>query len=204
MAKITQISAQKNKKRVNLYVDGAFFCGLGVETLTKNGLKVGSVVDEDWLKDLVVESDARKATDYAFDLVGRKMYSKAEIAKKLKQKGYEAPVIDVVIKKLDSYGLIDDLAYAKILVNSAKTDGERKIEAKLFSRGISKSDIKIALNDLNDETELAKMEQFSAKYFKNKLKTAENLQKFYRNLISKGFTYEQAGSFVSNLKMEDD
>ena len=40
MAVITEITAQKKKKdRCNIFVDGAFFCGLQAETVVKYRLK---------------------------------------------------------------------------------------------------------------------------------------------------------------------
>ena len=51
MSEITKIEDQKNKKRVNIFVDDAFFCGLHKETAVTFGLKIGKTVDEKWLKE---------------------------------------------------------------------------------------------------------------------------------------------------------
>ena len=45
MSEITKIEDQKNKKRVNIFVDDAFFCGLHKETAVTFGLKIGKIVD---------------------------------------------------------------------------------------------------------------------------------------------------------------
>jgi hypothetical protein len=48
MNEITEISPQlKDKTRCNVYVDGRFCCGLTLETVIKNRLKVGQMVTEE-------------------------------------------------------------------------------------------------------------------------------------------------------------
>ena len=46
MGKITAVTPQlKDDKRVNVYIDGAFACGLSLETAVKNKLKAGVEID---------------------------------------------------------------------------------------------------------------------------------------------------------------
>ena len=61
MAVITKIEEQKNKKRVNIFVDDAFFCGLNKETAVIFRLKVGLEVDDNKLKEAVFESEVKSA-----------------------------------------------------------------------------------------------------------------------------------------------
>ena len=65
MAKITKIEGQKNKARVNIFVDEAFFCGLEKETAIIFGLKVGSEVDEGKLSKAIAESETKRAFNKA-------------------------------------------------------------------------------------------------------------------------------------------
>lgn len=58
MAVITEITAQKKKKdRCNIFVDGAFFCGLQAETVMKYRLKAGTAVAAEELE----ASDGKRA-----------------------------------------------------------------------------------------------------------------------------------------------
>ena len=50
MGKITKIEDQKNKKRFNIFIDNAFFCGLIKEVAVLANLKVGKEIDEEELK----------------------------------------------------------------------------------------------------------------------------------------------------------
>ena len=60
MAVITKIEQQKNKARVNIFVDDAFFCGLLKETAVIFKLKVGKEIDETVLKELNVYNEIYK------------------------------------------------------------------------------------------------------------------------------------------------
>ena len=51
MSVITKIEQQRNKSRVNIFVDDSFFCGLERETAAVFGLKTGKQVNEEYLKE---------------------------------------------------------------------------------------------------------------------------------------------------------
>lgn len=204
MAVITNLTEQKNKKRVNVFVDNSFFCGISRETMVKNGIKVGLEIDENKLKNIIFESEVRRAQDYCLTLVASKPYSHFEIKQKLSNKGFDDLVIIGVIKKLDEYNLIDDALLAKAVVESSKYDGRRKIEQKLIKKGLSKTEIESAENMLTNEGESSKIDVISAKYMKNKEKTLQNLQKLYRHLLARGFDYELCKKGVEKFKEIDD
>ncbi|MBQ7453090.1 MAG: RecX family transcriptional regulator [Clostridia bacterium] len=116
MGVITKIEVQRNKKRASVFIDNAFFCGLMVETVVANRLKVGQNVDEDELKRIIVESETKRATEYLLKLISGRIYSKSELLTKLKSKGYDEEVAGCATCKLEEYGYIDDEAYAKTYV----------------------------------------------------------------------------------------
>ena len=64
MGKITEISPQaRDKTRVNVYIDGAFVCGLSLETAVKHRLKAGAEIDGERLKE--IEAMLRQAVGLA-------------------------------------------------------------------------------------------------------------------------------------------
>ena len=115
MAVITKIEEQKNKKRVNIFVDDAFFCGLTKETAVVFKLKVGRDVNESQLQDAIFDSEVKMAFDKASDYLGSRMHSKKELFDKLLKKGYPKDVISKAIEKLEEYHYIDDGLYSKRL-----------------------------------------------------------------------------------------
>ena len=200
MGIVSKIEYQKNKTRVNIYVDGEFFCGLNSEVLFSNQIKVGSEVDKQRLKALIFESEVKKGVSYVFGLLAKKPYAEREIRTKLYQKGYSSETTQKIIETIKEYKLIDDSDYAKTYVDSNKTKSKREIEFNLSQKGIDKHIIQNAVNDIENDDEMAKIDIITAKYMKNKPKTSENLQKLFRYLQGKGFEFELIKNKISKLK----
>ena len=97
MAVITKIEEQKNKKRVNIFVDDAFFCGLSKETAVIFKFKVGLEIDENLLKEAVFDSEVKRAFEKASDYLSVRMHTKKELFEKLLKKGYEKEVILITL-----------------------------------------------------------------------------------------------------------
>ena len=64
-------------------------------------------------------------------------------------------VIDSLMNEAESSGLIDDLTYAKLFAEGHSSWGNLKITYELSSRGISRENINIALDDIDDEVSRA-------------------------------------------------
>ena len=63
---ITAITPQvKDKRRCNVYIDGRFYCGLTLETVMKNRLKVGQIITPERLSEMQLESEKNTAFDKA-------------------------------------------------------------------------------------------------------------------------------------------
>lgn len=64
-------------------------------------------------------------------------------------------VIDSLMNEAESSGLIDDLTYAKLFAEGHLSWGNLKLIYELSSRGISRENINIALDDIDDEVSRA-------------------------------------------------
>ncbi|MBO4570220.1 MAG: RecX family transcriptional regulator [Clostridia bacterium] len=204
MAKITDITRQKRKNRINLYVDNSFYCGLNVETAVKNGIVIGAEFDESELEQIIGESETRGALDYALGLVSKKLYSEFEIIEKLKNKGYGQKIIDSVLEKLREYKLVDDQRFAEAFAKNQNRCGKKMVLLKLKQKGIDKGIIKKTEENFSDQDEIKKIEAVSKKYLNNKEKNKETFQKLYRYLVSKGFEYDTISSYISRIRGEED
>ncbi len=200
MPTITKIEEQKNKKRVNIFVDDAFFCGLNKETAVIFRLKVGSEIEEQKLLTAVFESEVKRAFDKASEYLATRMHTKKELFDKLVKKGYEKPVIEKAIEKLEDYHYIDDKLFAKQFALQNSAYSKRMIENKLKQKGVAKDIVQETseLRDENEEYELCKKQ--AEKYAKSKDLSKENaVQKMYASLIRKGFSFDnvkKATNFV--------
>ena len=172
MKVITDLTPQaKNPKRLNLYLDGSYYCGLDILTAAKYRLKVGASVEEGEIIAIQREAEYRKAFDYALKVLSNSMKTEKEVKDKLSARGYLDEIVFEVIAKVKEYGFISDSEYAKKYAAAyANKKGKNLIKTELKRKGVSDDDIAAALSE-NDETDAC--EQLAEKYFKNKEKSYE-------------------------------
>lgn len=191
MPVITKIETQKNKSRVNIFVDDSFFCGLNKETAIIFGLKENKEIDEEKLKSAIFESETKSAFEKALDFVARRMHTKKELTDKLLKKGYSKEVVLKAIEKLEDYHYIDDEFFAKQFVSANQKLSKKVLKGKLTQKGVS-SDIILEIlgfRTAEDEFELC-LEQ-AKKYVKSKpINEYKDLQKMQASLARKGFDFD--------------
>ena len=204
MAIITNIEEQKNKKRFNIFVDDAFFCGLNKETAVLFRLKVGKEIDENTLKEAVFESEVKSAFEKGASLLETRMHSKKELFDKLLKKNFEKRVIQKAIEKLEEYHYVDDFLFAKTYAQQNKKYSKKMIENKLLQKGVSSDIIHEFICDFDDENEIEICFRQAEKYAKNKDLSNDNIiQKMYASLARKGFSFEIIKKAVSRLTSEN-
>ena len=191
MSVITKIEEQKNKKRVNIFVDDAFFCGLNKETAVIFRLKTGNQIDEKTLKEAVFDSEVKSATEKGVDYIGSRMHSKKELYDKLIKKGYEKQVVLKALEKLEEYHYVDDRLFAKQFVEQNKKYSTKMLENKLKQKGISSDIIFEILGNDDEKSDLELCKKYAQKYAKSKdLKAEGAIQKMYASLARKGFSFD--------------
>ncbi|MBO5525623.1 MAG: RecX family transcriptional regulator [Clostridia bacterium] len=197
MPTITRICEQeKDKTRCSLYLDGAFYCGLTLESVMRAGLKVGMHVEPSALDCIQEESEKETALEKAYRHLSHSMKTEKDMRAFLKKKGYVDSVIEFVMEKLETHGLIDDSEYAARYTSCAsKTKGKKLIAMELRMKGVGDEEIGRALEPLADESASARA--VYEKYMRGKDDTKENRYKAMRYLIGKGFDYETAKEVIS-------
>ena len=191
MQVITKIETQKNKSRVNIFVDDSFFCGLNKETAILFGLKENKQIDENKLKEAIFESEAKSAFEKSLDYLGRRMYTKKEIFDRLLKKGYEKEVIEKAIEKLEEYHYVDDALFAKQFVQSNQKISKRILQGKLLQKGVPADEISEIIESRTYEDEYNLCLEQARKYLKSKTVSDLNeVQKFQASLARKGFDFD--------------
>lgn len=191
MSIITKIETQRNKSRVNIFVDDSFFCGLNKETAVIFGLKQGKEVDENELKQVIFESEVKSAFEKSLDFLGRRMNSKKELLEKLTKKGYTPEVAQKAIEKLEEYHYIDDELFAKQFAASYPKLSKKMLKEKLAQKGISPDIVLEIIGDRDDESEFELCLQQAKKYLKSKSVCCfKDYQKMQASLFRKGFDYD--------------
>lgn len=190
MAIITKIEDQKNKKRFNIFVDNAFFCGLMKETAILAGLKVGKEINEDDLSKLIFDSEVKMAFEKASTYLASREHSKKELIDKLLKKGYEKEVAYAACAKLEEYHYVDDRLFTKHFVEQNSKYSRTMIDNKLKQKGIIKDIIDEALSEIEDDSELELCEKYAKKYIDCKDMSKDGAkEKLIASLARKGFKY---------------
>lgn len=188
MAIITNLKLQKDKNRVNVYLDGEFVCGMEMSVILKNGLKIGCEIQEERLRELQNESEFNRVYEKALRLLDRQKYTKFALKTKLKSKGYDEDIIDDVCRKLMGLGLISDIDFAQSYIHSVSNKSKKEIENMLIQKGVSDKNIAIAMSETEiDEEKIAT--KLAEKFMRYKEASYENKLKLKAYLYRKGFGY---------------
>ena len=205
MPQITKIETQKNKTRVNIFVDDSFFCGLNKETAVAFRLKEGMEIEENKLKHAIFESEVKSAFEKGLDILGRRMHSKSEISNKLALKGFSKEVVGEVIKRLEEYHYVDDRLFAKQFAQENSLLSKKMLSQKLFQKGISRDIIFEIIEDKTPDDEFEQCMRQANKYLRSKqLKTREDVAKLQMSLARKGFEFEIIKKICAQLNLKDE
>lgn len=199
MENITKVEVQKNDKtRVNLFLNGKYFCALDLETAVKNRLKSGTIITIEEIEKIQLESEKQTAYSKALKLISTRYKTQREVEKYLFDKGYLAPVVFYVIQKLIEYHYVDDNRYAQSYIATHKsTCGPQKLRQNLMQKGIKQSVIDAIIDENFDQS--SEILALANKYMKSKEQNAQNYAKLIRYLLSKGFEYD---AIKNTLKSE--
>ncbi len=147
--RVTALTRQRrDPERINIFLDGGFAFGLGVEVVLREGLTVGEDLDAAAVSRLRSLDESGKATSAALALLARRPRSEREVRDRLRQKGYGAPVIDDAIGRLEGWGYLDDAAFARFWVENRvanKPRGERLMAQELWQKGVARPVVQEAI-----------------------------------------------------------
>ena len=204
MAQITDISPQvKDKERVNVYVDGRFYCGMKLETVLACRLKAGMHIEPAQLDEIQLKNECSQAFDRALTHLSASMKTEKQMCDYLKKKGYVESVCRHVLEKLRGYAFVNDEEYCAQYVQTAGKDmGARRIVFELRKRGAREECIESALASLEGEEDAAR--RAAEKFMKNRPHTRENLAKAFRHLMSRGFGADISRDVLSALGGEEE
>lgn len=199
---ITKLEIQKNNKdRVNLYLDEKYYSGISLELVVREHLKVGLDIDEEYLRNLILEDEKGKALAKAIKYIGTNLKTAKQLRDYLRKKDYNPNTINYVMDKLIEYNYLDDENYARAYVLTYSTKyGKLKLKSQLKGKGVSDEIIDKYLDTANIDS----IEKVALKYMKNREFTYENCQKLSRFLYSRGYEFDEINSLVNRLKEENE
>lgn len=203
---ITKLEVQKkNKNRINLYLDGEFYCGLSLETAMKNHLKENQTITEEGIKYLITQTEKENALSRAVGYISKSQKTKKQVLEYLQKKGYDEDTSLYVLSKLEEYHFVDDEIFAKNYIKyKNKTNGSKKIKMELKQKGIDDDLVNSAIENYAHDRD--GIEDVAQKYLKNKERDIKTKQKAYRHLLSRGYSYEDITFTLNKIfkNSEDD
>ncbi len=194
MSIITSVTAQKNKKRVNVFLDGEYSFSIDLDNFGLLGLKVGRELSQDEINEIIKKGELQKSFDKTLNFAMRRPRSEKEIKDYFRRKEIDNSLHQNILDRLIRLELLDDQKFAKWWVMQRlefKHKSKKDITFELRQKGISSDVIKNTLDDSEiDEAKIAK-ELITKKSYKwQKLEEKVRKQKILQYLVGKGFNWD--------------
>ena len=201
--RIEKLEASRHRKgRVLLFLDDGSLLKVTEEELLRFSLHKGDELTEETLASLRASASASSAKADAAAMLGRRPMSRADLIKKLKEKGASAAEAAYAAEWLEAIGVLDDAAYAAMLVRhySAMGYGKLRLTEELRRHGIEKELWEDALAEAPEAVETAGA--FLAARFKGKAPDERELKRAQDALLRRGFSWGEVRDTLQNYKTE--
>src|SRR3990167_6032933 len=110
---ITSIKQQRNKNRVNVYLDDKFGFGIDLDNFVLLHLKVDQELTDKEVEEIVKKAEFQKTLDKLLRFATLRPRSKKEIKDYFKRKKVHESLYEELFNRLNRLELIDDEEFAK-------------------------------------------------------------------------------------------
>jgi regulatory protein len=203
VALITKVEPQKNKKRVNIYLDGKFGFGLDLENYAKLRLEAGQQLTEREIEEIVKKSQYKVVFDKLINYATLRPRSEKEIETWFGRHKIHKSLRSKSRNKLKKLGLIGDEKFSQWWVEQRlqfKSKSKRELRSELYVKGVGKEIIEDVLENAGvDETKSAKRLVEKNMYKWQKFSGFDKRKRISAYLARKGFSWS-----VITKVVEDD
>lgn len=153
--------------------------------------------------------DPEAAREAALRLLERTRRTRSDLARRLREKGFDGPVSAAALDRLAAVGLVDDVEYALAFLHERwgrRAAGRRRLEQELQRRGVARDDVDRAFARFEeaegpaDEVRLARRVASQAARRYARLDPRLRRQRLYGLLARRGFD----GDVIEQALREDD
>lgn len=194
MPTITSVKFQRNKKRVNVYLDNEFGFGIDLDNFVLLHLKVNQELSEKEVEKIVKKAEFQKTLDKLLRFAMFRPRSEKEIKDYFKRKEVHESLHKELLEKLRHFELLDDVKFAKWWVEQRvefKSKSKRVIKQELLQKGIDRNIIEDVLDETKIDEEKMARNLIEKKMYKWKnLNSRETKQKMSQYLAGKGFGWD--------------
>lgn len=202
---VTKIN-QHGPDSFEIYIDNEKLGLLQDNDILALGISEGDEISESKRLEILYFSDVYAAKLAASRLAARRMYSRAEMQKKLVLKGFSENAAEGAAIWLEKTGLINDNIYLEKYIKDAarlKKTGKHRIVCELYEKGFEKEDVLKSLEYYNED--LLNSALYFAEKAKNKIKEDTNeLLKLKRRLYQRGFDALEIDAAVKAVLEKDE
>ena len=179
------------------------------DVIINNNLLLKKSITKDELNMVLNNNDTLKCYYEALNYLNRKMRSKKEIYKYLKQKDYDIKMINNTIEKLEKQKYLDDNKYVNAYVSDAirfNNYGPNKIRENLKNLGIEETLINNKLLEIKEDTWFNKCQKLAIKKEKANHKDSPKIkkEKIKQYLITNGYEIKVINSVLENMNFKFD
>ena len=180
-----------------------FLFSVDDETLVKNRLKEGAVLDAASLSALKEQSDLRKAKDKALSLLSLRDHASGELYEKLCQK-FDEHTAAAAVAEMRRLDLLDDERFARHRAKylAGQNRSAREIRRKLLEKGIDRETADAAIAELDtDETEACRA--VLEKSYLRKLESGRR-DLVIAALARRGFSYGVIKAAIESVEADEE
>jgi regulatory protein len=166
---------------------------------------VGKELSDQEIEKIISEDKTIRGKEYLLRLLSRRIYSRYEISRKLKNKGYPEKIIANLIFWLENNNYINDELFAEMWAQfrlQNKPIGRYKLNQELRIKGIKQDIIKKVIDKTYDEIDELTL---ARNLIKDKIVSSEikniriDPKKIYNFLLRRGFSIEISKNIYDEL-----
>ena len=200
---ITSLKPQKNKKRVNVYLDEKYAFGIDLDNLVKLGLKVEQVLTEDQVEKIIKKAEFQKTLNKLLRFATLRPRSKKEVQTWFIKHKVQLSLHKNLLNKLKNLKLLDDKKFAQWWVEQRtnfRPKGKWVLKAELRQKGIARDLIDETIEKLNLNEEKIAINLLEKKIYRWKnMDKNEAKAKMGQFLARKGFGWNAIRSAIDQL-----
>jgi regulatory protein len=212
--KITKLSSQKkDPSRVNMHIDGKFFCGVSLDTVAKFNMYVGKSIKAKELDSILITELTNRFMARAMSYISKSVKTEFQLRRYLKDLSFKKKgdwysdiskedlekMFNEIIDRLKEYKYLDDERFAEEFVLSRvknKPRGKMILVAELMSKGMNRDLAQQKVDELvEDEYDVLK--RIYEKKFKKQKITYDDRKKI-DYLMRKGFSWDLIEQFIND------
>lgn len=194
MPVITSIKQQKNRNRVNVYLDDTFGFGIDLDNFALLNLRVNQEYTQEEIEKIIKRAEFQKTYDKLLRFAMVRPRSEKEITDYFRRKKVHESMHEEMLKKLKHLDLLNNLEFAKWWIDQRtrfKPKSKRIIIQELRMKGISQNDVDDAFGDtIIDEEKMARDLIEKRAYKWKGLEPRLARQKMSQYLAGKGFGWD--------------